>query len=473
MKKSLVFLFVALWIYWYPQYFTFADEGEYMHTAALLSKGILPPVTDPLLSFKYNTIDKINFYPQYPLGMGIFFAPLLWLFHWKFLFLIPLILHLASFFLLCKILRMFRYNEHFSILFLFHPGLVFFSRTMMSETPSIFLILLATYYYIQSQQDEKKAVYAGIILGISLFFRYTNGIFFLVFVAVSFFQRRLRAKYMLFGFVPFLIILLFFNYHLYDGKLIGYRTSQFTGKSEYAGLLPRVMLLGKYALPLLLIYPGLLLSVFFYNGSLRKEILVLLAAHGLWFFALNAQTFHYDVLKNLILGPRYIYPFYAFLLIPYAACMEKWIKPKSLVLLLLLASSSMVMAKHYEFTKTNDEIMQTIYENTQENSILYGNSYVLFFTNMVLGNRYAIKVYPQRDHESFRYDYIEKYNSDYSQYGLVLSRVLDGSSLTGVKNEEDKFLAFPSKIRLNQTISTGDQLLIIELFPTERDIPKR
>ena len=468
----MIFLFVALWLYWYPQYFTFADEGEYMHTAALLSKGILPPVTDPLLSFKYNTIDKIHFYPQYTLGMGLLFAPLLWVFSWKLLFFLPLFLHLASFVLLSRVFRMLHYNENFAMLFLFHPGLVFFSRTLMSETPSIFLILLATYFYLQSHRDEKKAVYAGIILGISLFFRYTNGIFFLVFFVVSFFENKQRAKYLLLGFLPFVFLLLLMNFHIYGTQLIGYKPSQFLGKTEYAGLIQRVILLGKYILPLLLIYPGLLLTVFFYKGTIRKEIFLLLLGHGLWFFALNAQTFHYDFLKNLVLGPRYVYPFYALLLIPYAALAEKWIKIKPIILLILLLSSSIVMAKHHTFTKENYDIMQTIYDNTKENSILYGNSYVLFFTSMLFGNRYAIKVYPQRAHENFRYDYIQKYSGDYSQYGVVLSRALDGISLTGVEDEEKKFYAFPHTILFNKTMSTGDHLLIIELFPAERDIPK-
>ncbi len=497
MKKIIILLFIALWMYWSPQYFTFADEGEYMHTAALLSKGIFPPVTDPLFSFKYNTIDKIHFYPQYPLGMGFVFAPVLWLFSWKLLFFIPLLLHLASFFLVSRILRMLAFNEHFALLFLFHPGLVFFSRTLMSETPSVFLVLLATYYYLQAQRDEKKAMYPGIILGISLFFRYTNGIFFLVFFAVSLFQARIRvkslhfvqdfasltrAKYLLLGFLPFVILLLVINYQIYGEKFMGYRTSQFTGKAEYAGILPRILLLGKYALPMLLIYPGLLLTAFFYKGTLRKEIMLLLALHGLWFFAVNAQTFHYDFLKNLLLGPRYIYPFYALLLIPYAALLEKMIKIsslhsnlvnaiKSLLIFFLLVSSSIVMAKHYAFTKENYDIMQKIYDITTEDSILYGNSYVLFFTNILFGNRYGIKVYPQRAYEDFRYDYIEKYKEK-QQYGIVLSRALDGHSLTGVEGEEKKFYRFPHAIIFNETISTGDQLLIIKLFPAEGNIPE-
>jgi 4-amino-4-deoxy-L-arabinose transferase-like glycosyltransferase len=94
------------------------------------------------------------------------------------------------------------------VLYLFFPPLVLFSRTLMSEVPSATLAVAALLLYGRGRRGQLAA---GLLLGATLFLRYSNLALFvglLVGVLAVDLQRRrnLTAPWLALGFLPGLML---------------------------------------------------------------------------------------------------------------------------------------------------------------------------------------------------------------------------------------------------------------------------
>src|SRR3989338_4001686 len=179
-----VLIFIGSWLFYYPPLFTFSDEGQYLHATWLLGEGKSFKVTNPLESFVFSSKDNINFLPQYAPGQSLLLLPFA-LVNWKLVFLSGLLLHLLVFYLFERLLKQNNINSNYALLYLFFPGFVFFSRTLMSELASIALIFLGFYFY-----RNDKGYLSGLFFGLSLIVRYTNAVFAMPFFLFSLFKNR-------------------------------------------------------------------------------------------------------------------------------------------------------------------------------------------------------------------------------------------------------------------------------------------
>jgi len=162
-----VLLAVILFIF-YPPYYAISDEQAYLSTAYALGKGTLFLDNAGLK----NTIAAIrtgkHLINKYPIGNSLLLAPFT-IINWKLGFLRNYIFFLAGFLLFLKILEHYSIDRKMALLYLLHPSIILYSRTLMSDIPSIFFALLGVYLIL-----KKKYYLAGISLGFNLLIRYTN-----------------------------------------------------------------------------------------------------------------------------------------------------------------------------------------------------------------------------------------------------------------------------------------------------------
>ncbi|MBI2136184.1 glycosyltransferase family 39 protein [Candidatus Woesearchaeota archaeon] len=453
-------LYVIIYVSFYPTFYTFVDENEYLRGSYLLSQGRLK-VTDTHQQYRYLPFtdpcdnDKpcsssLHYSNKYPPGMFLLLLPFT-IISWKLGFLLSLAAHLASFYLLIKILRKLSINEYFALLYLFFPGIVFFSRTMMSELPSIFFILLSFYFYIK--EDKKDKVLAGIFTGVAILIRYTNALFFIA-LSLAMFLRWLKetrwrlnsrnlfnkqaVDYLLFliSFVPFLILLLLYNKHAYNGFLnFGY-TLQNSGVSVV--LFKSFYTYFKYIGALLIVYPLMLLAPIYYRGKYKLEIIL---STYLFLIVFGMQDlFHYDVIKNLIIGTRYMFPVLPLMLIAYFGVLENvinwlinrynskfnlktYLSPNKcilfIVMILFLLSITITKAQ-YGYSSNLGSIKDTIYNSVPPDSIIYGELFEMMFINEHFGNLNAMTTayapflqnMGKSDKKEFIIDISSKYDDD-------------------------------------------------------------
>lgn len=414
--------FIIIYLLFYPTFYTFVDENEYLRGSYLLSQSKIIlrepykqyrylPFTEPCDNDK-PCFSEMHYSNKYPPGMFLLLLPFT-IISWKLGFILSLIAHIASFYLLVKILRKLNINEYFALLYLFFPGIVFFSRTMMSELASIFFILLSFYFYIK--ENKKDKIMAGIFTGAAILIRYTNVIFFIA-LSIAIFLRGLKeakwrfnlgnilnkfaADYLLFlfSFIPFLILLLFYNKYAYNGFLnFGY-----TLKTSGIGvvLFKSFYTYFKYIGALLVIYPLMLLAPIFYKGKYKLEIIL---STYLFLIVFGMQDlFHYDILKNLIIGPRYMFPVLPLMLIAYfeilSNIMDRSINRLKLktwfsanlfiifIVMVLFVLSIIITNAQYNYSSNLGSIKDTIYNTLPSGSVIYGELFEMMFINEHFGN---------------------------------------------------------------------------------------
>lgn len=466
-------LFILIYIHYYPQYLTFGDEGEYFHTAYLLSKGMSPKVTDPAYSYRFSLHENKFFLPTYAIGTPVLMLPLALVF-WKLVFVSGLLFHIVGFFFFYKIVKKMKYESYYSLLYLFFPGIVFFSRTIMSEVPSAVLILIAFYFYI----DSRKYSYlvSGALFGFACVVRYPNLLAFVPFIFTAFLEfinyyalkikrlpkNRLKFVFLLAGFIPFAIFILLYNNHMYGGplttwnSLMGSVTGSYTKEGDVYNIPTllgvfneflkkgsvdnREMVLNhifmesfqKYAIIFMTIYPLMLLSPLFYRGPAKAELIW--ATYGFVFaigLVLHRAPFHYTFLRNLIIGGRYIFPVIPLFIIAYVPFMDKILslirqKKRSVIVLIfvILLCLTWFMSKvHYEYTLEASQIMHDIYAHTEKGSLIVGNPYVLMFVNGLIEDRKTFKVYDlvEDKDNKVRMELMKDFIKDYNVYVVFIT----------------------------------------------------
>ena len=399
----------------------------------------------------WDKIDE-NFAPYYPIGQNLLLFPFIFL-GLKSIFLFGLVFHLINVLVIAKVLVKLKIKPIYSILYLFYPGLVFYSRTIMTEVSSITFILLGLYYYILANENknkqgyekkniigiEKNSIYSGIFFSISCMIRYTNVLFFGPFLIVSLFKNRKRFYNLILGFVPIAIIIFLLNFFIY-GNLFS------TGYGNMINLNRGIVQISKtfiyYIIIFLIVYPGLLISPITYKKKLKLEIIILVALLFPAFSYLNPKIFHYDFIRNLLIGARYLFPLVPFLIIPYSSLIEKIIKRFKLnykvlmlIIIIILCFSTICLSKiQNDYTNNLYGVASNIHKRIEEDTIVIGDGFNLIYFNEYLGNKKFINY-----NEPTWIDYLELAGKP--DYGLFANHKPDDSYVSKDFSEfENKIL---------------------------------
>ena len=316
-------LYAILYAAFWPRAATTMDEASYLGFAYVLRHGTIFPDLVPataLLAFPVNG----HLVSKYPLGMSALLALGSFAGGWTAALGINLLVHLATFWVVIKILRDRALSPFWALLFLFHPTAVLYSRTVMADPASGLLIALGLF-----QLNKGRFFWAGFWAGIALTFRTGNVVALPVFALAAFalprvssvsFVNRVRAgAEVAVGSLPGLALAAYYMVVVTQGKM-GQNTGSFS-----ASYFPTMF--GGYVVMLLVLYPGLLLAPLL-ALILRRRDGFNLASAGVCYgtFALYCFWFYRDqggsALETLIVGQRYFLAVLVPFIVTYAAVLE-------------------------------------------------------------------------------------------------------------------------------------------------------
>ncbi|PIN75609.1 hypothetical protein COV18_02065 [Candidatus Woesearchaeota archaeon CG10_big_fil_rev_8_21_14_0_10_37_12] len=391
MKKSFLLLLtssllllVFLFFWFHPTIPLMSDESEYLRNAYLLTQGITG-YSDEEFAYGFVGSDD-RFFSRYPLTASIFIVPFL-VGGLNTIFLFGLFFFLLGFFFFYKLLQENKLSPWWSFLYFGYLPFLYHATTLMMDLPSMALVLGAFYFYV-----KKKHGFCGIFLGLATLVKSTNflaAIVIGVFILINIVKKKEKVCSLLklvLGTVPFLIILLLHNWHVYgdflgSGYFFIHNNFQFLFGHENASGLYFGNLF-RYFLFLNVFYPGMLILAFLSKYSLRKEAIAYALLSLLFFSSVNAIV-KLDPL-NLISMYRFIFPIIPLLFIGYAHFFEQSVfsrfkkmkKHFGKIMLLCCVLSLVAFVPLFDLksqgSSRSEKIITDIYANTVNDSLIIG-----------------------------------------------------------------------------------------------------
>jgi len=361
-------IFILVFLFFYPKFYYFPDEHQYLRNSYLFANNYLK-IFDPLKAYGYPAF-KDFFVSKYVIGPSILFLPLT-LINWQLSFLTGLLLHLASFYIFILILRELKINEIFSLLFLFFPAFVFFSRTLMSETASVLFILLGFYYWLKN-----KSFLSGIIFGFSIFLRLTNILIFVPFLLFSLRDFNKTSKAIA-GFLILATAFVFFNFQIFETIFPSYSFLDAQNLWNFVNIPFKFIM---FIITTNILYPLMFLVFFFYKGKFSLEMKTATILMLVFYLPYYGQPFKLSI-SDFFTGIRYWIPIIPFFLISYAKFLHDNIHKFKLselhlkfavigMILILITGTVVISFQHSKITNDRFEVFEEIYSKTNENSLI-------------------------------------------------------------------------------------------------------
>ena len=319
---------VALEAVLWPSAVTIQDETIHLTTAVLLTRATIF-ADEAGVSLFAGVAAGGHLVPQYPPGLAALMSPLVEV-HWRLAYVVPLTAHLLGGVLFAVLLRRVGVRPVWALLYLLHPALLLFSRTLMTDGPSatvtvgVLLLLL---------RGRHGALPAGALLGASLFLRYANvltfGCLLLALAARDLWElrggrRSLRelatssSPRLLLGFAGPAAVFVGYNLAVY-GALT---PPSYGDVAQFAASYVPANLPG-YAVGLLVLYPLMLLAPLAYRCPLRLEVLAVSYCVLLCFSAYFSRGALTGGATGLVVGLRLLLPVLPLFLLAYAAVLDR------------------------------------------------------------------------------------------------------------------------------------------------------
>lgn len=388
--SALFFLvFAVLYALFYPTVYSFIDEASYMAMAYVLKSGniFIDAASVPVPTWIYTLGRKVF---DYPPGMAFLLLPFTFIGGGSF-YVIGIAFHLLGAFYFKRLLRLFDLQRPFLVcLYLFFPPFVFYSRTLMSDIPSMALFLAGVFYYFKSASKSWKA---GFFWSAALLVRPSDLVYMAPFLLAGIFralkhpERGTMEGYL----VPIsaaLFLLGLYQKILYGSFFLTPYSQQFSVLKNFSWQYFTPNLL-HYLKSLMTVYPSMLLGVFFARKTRRPEMLWALAL-GLGYFSFYYFHDEFETpLQTAVLGARFLFPAVPFLLFMYAEAVDAAVRKVSpgvarvltaVLFLGLLGGAFFVHFRHQQVLGAQSSMIKTIYRNTPEGSaILYDQSTAKLF----------------------------------------------------------------------------------------------
>lgn len=387
-KKILIVsgaVYILIYILTIPKIYTIFDESCYLDLAYALRTGTIYLDETDIGVAHYPIKNNGHLVSKYPPGNSLLLLPFTFLGK-NGIFLYGLIFHIIGYVVFAFLLRSLGIEPKYAIFYLFYPSYVLFSRTLMSDIPATCLFLAGFYCY-----TKEKYTHSGALFGFSFLVRYINIVLFLVFFIMTLFRKKIISVKMFLGFLPFLFISLLYNKSAYGGFLkAGYLSE---GVLFNPGNI--FLNLSVFLIPLLIVYPFLVVSPFVYKGKFRLEILL---SCGFLFcaYSLCSTSFTlYDLpewenfLKVSLLATRYFFPAISLMLISYSSIAQKHIRKFTFwcIMIILVVMTIGIHLFHTKYLNLQVKFRDTLYEHTNENSLIVCNGEATELISKIWGQR--------------------------------------------------------------------------------------
>jgi hypothetical protein len=370
------------------------DESAYLNYAYVLRSGYLYSDQAGINTvMSYPVGNDAHTITQYPPGQSLLLA-VFSLLGWNFALGMNLVLHLLTAFILTRILVKVGCSRWWAILYLLHPTVVLYSRTVMSDIPSALLVTLFFLLYL-----EKKFLLAGICAGSAVFIRTANGIAIPIAVLAILLEQRalffpasgsrdgVKIRQTLREIIPlvlsatvFVVVAYLYQKIFQEGGWAKYSQGGQVGLHHLPKKLPM------YTIALMTIYPGMLIAPFLYKGPgkfvLNGLCFSILALYSCYHFADVGAT----PIQTFIMGQRYLITIVPLMLVAYASVLEKkglrpsnnpWSIIAVAASLLLFAISAFVHRQHDQKLREDLRIRTVVSQSIGSDSYLIGNIHVV------------------------------------------------------------------------------------------------
>jgi hypothetical protein len=359
-------LFTILFFLFYPANTGIVDETAYLSMAYTFQNGKLYYDQAGIYSAPASIKTNHHLISRYPPGNSILLLPFTKL-NYKLTFLRGYLLTIIGFILLIIILAHYNLPSYYALLLLFHPSIVLYTRTIMSDLPAAIFSLAGLLLFI-----KKRYPYSGIIFGIAIAIRYPLllipfSMFSVLFVKKEFFNALKFLIGVVIGLIPLLI------YHISSfNTIIGPAKANLIGFS----LKNFPIMFTQFFLIINIIYP-LLFIISFKTKLNEKWYFIFPALIFIIFFSLQ---YYIDTGKNffetIIRGQRYMLPIIPFLLIPYSEILNRIrFLQKSLpfFIIALIFVDILIIHRHQEFLIKQTHYQNKLYEYTKDADMIICN----------------------------------------------------------------------------------------------------
>jgi hypothetical protein len=222
-----VVLFAALFLVFYPRFWD-VDYLSTIRTAQWFWHGKFVETNPQYAYYMWPTGTGSFLYP-FEIGRTLVSAPFV-LISWNAPFILGLLFHLLGFWFFFKILRLLKWDERYSLVYLFFPSVALIAnRFYLGEAASIALIAGAVFFYLRGQKNDFWL--SGILFGLSAWFRFTNLVIAAGFIAAALFKNRKQVLPILAGTIGLAILFSTATY-LTLGAPWGYVQSGYAGTTQ-------------------------------------------------------------------------------------------------------------------------------------------------------------------------------------------------------------------------------------------------
>lgn len=382
--------FLLAFLAWYPPLWTYLDENIYVGIANTLRHGTLY-ADQAGIQIPFFAWNGHHWVSKYPLGMPALIA-LFSFVSWKTIFLIGPLAALAAFGLMARWLRFEGLHPWYAWLLLYHPALVFYSRTLMAEVVCLALILAAFYAF-----RRERFFLAGLLAGFVPHIRISSFLILPILAAGGIPWKGLpAARRVALGILPGLTLLLLYNAATTGSlwvspyKLVGQEPLSWA-------YLPSN--LGRFSQSLFLIYP--LMPVALFTGWRRFPlptvcVLIFLLFHACvppsWITGNQWSAWP----QECILPARYLLPVVPLFLLLYADLLDRifrflkqpparWLAAG--LLFALLPGNAFLHARHQHYLLQLRRLQDAVYETVPEDAALFANYDALRLLNNIRGKQ--------------------------------------------------------------------------------------
>lgn len=314
-------LYVLLYVVFWPPIITTMDESAYLNFAYVLRQGTFysDVVGVPLPMF-IEAAGHLTI--KYPPGMSLYLAALSFL-GWKLALGANLLVHLATFFTVARLLKVAGASSLFALFFLLHPTAVIYSRTIMSDPLGGLLVALAFLACV-----TKRPLVAGLVLGLAVLVKTANGMIFGLFALGMLLELSGAGKPRSLSALRPLVLFVLGAVPLMAVAFLYQRVVQEGGWAKYSG--PGQFTLGYFAqhfpfylVALLLVFPGMLLGVVLYRGPGRWPLLLSAAGVVGFYSAYYFLDETGSKVESFVIGQRFLLAVLPLLVVAYGAWLSQ------------------------------------------------------------------------------------------------------------------------------------------------------
>lgn len=386
-------LFIGSQILFFPKFYTSIDEHEYLKNAMLLQSGTLNQDDQELACGSVKTTN--GFFSNYTAGRSIFTIPFLFLGLFGAM-ASGIVIHLINFFIVAKIFQKLKINTENALLYLLLPTFVWNSRTLNSELLVLTTFLAAAYFFLSNK--SKDYAIAGFMLGLALIVRADAVLGMIAFSVGAILKSREKVLPLVAGFLVGATVFFIFNLYFYENLLPAKYQEIASARAISGGLEHYFETVAFFFVMMAVIYPFMLFVPLKQSQSDLAITTIVLAILSAFVYAKFTDVLAFEFSWQLLPTARirYIIPAIGMLFLTYPKFYEGIIKkhrlPRNLIfygsIAVLLAGSGWLSYEHSKFVNTRYDVLQQIYANTPDGSLIIGSSDdCIYFLNPFLENR--------------------------------------------------------------------------------------